>query len=518
MGSRYRRGAGRLGETTDVGPRPQTAMSDRNSQRFAVGRPLRAGLARRVPRRELGVRTAISEAASVADVAQREGRYRRWLATGDAIAAVVSLVVVLVLGLGADLRPLGATLAVVSLVAANKLSGLYDRDDIVLHRSTLDEVPRLVQISGLFALIAWLLHGALTSAFLHQINILFLWATVFAALVTARSVARHGAARFSTTERCLVLGDAEVARRIQIKIRDSRVKADVVHAMPMTADAQSEHLRDQAAFCELIRLHDVQRVIIAPAGSWSGPTLEMVRMAKAAGLRVSLLPSLLEVVGSSVEFDELDGLTMLGIRRFGLTRSSRAVKRGLDVVGVSLGLFAVAPLLALIAVAIRLDSRGPVFFRQTRVGRDGRRFQMIKFRTMVPEAEALRPGLEALNEGAEGFFKIADDPRVTRMGRLLRRTSLDELPQLFNVLIGEMSLVGPRPLVEEEDARILGFDRGRLHLTPGMTGHWQILGSARIPIDEMMSIDYLYVANWSMWTDIKILLRTAVHVFMRKGM
>jgi lipopolysaccharide/colanic/teichoic acid biosynthesis glycosyltransferase len=150
------------------------------------------------------------------------------------------------------------------------------------------------------------------------------------------------------------------------------------------------------------------------------------------------------------------------------------------------------------------------------VGRDGKHFEIFKFRTMVPEAEVLKSDLVHLNE-TEGLFKIADDPRITRAGRLLRRTALDELPQLFNVWRGEMSLVGPRPLVTDEDAKIEGLDRSRLHLTPGMTGDWQILGSVRTPLHEMVGIDYLYVANWSLWTDLKIMLRTIPYMLARRG-
>ena len=133
------------------------------------------------------------------------------------------------------------------------------------------------------------------------------------------------------------------------------------------------------------------------------------------------------------------------------------------------------------------------------------------------DADARKDALRHLNETV-GLFKIENDPRITRVGRFLRRSSLDELPQLLNVWRGEMSLVGPRPLVEDEDAQVHGFDRHRLHLTPGMTGHWQILGSARIPMDEMVGIDYLYVANWSLWIDVKILLRTIPYVFTSRGM
>src|SRR5439155_16383707 len=145
----------------------------------------------------------------------------------------------------------------------------------------------------------------------------------------------------------------------------------------------------------------------------------------------------------------------------------------------------------------------------------GRRFYMLKFRTMVPNAEDLKDSLRHRNEAKEGLFKIAEDPRVTRVGRWLRKTALDELPQLFNVLAGEMSLVGPRPLVVDEDELVTGWDRRRLHLTPGMTGPWQILGGGRVPLVQMVKIDYLYVTGWSLWNDIKIMLRTAGYVVAR---
>jgi lipopolysaccharide/colanic/teichoic acid biosynthesis glycosyltransferase len=231
---------------------------------------------------------------------------------------------------------------------------------------------------------------------------------------------------------------------------------------------------------------------------------------------VSILPRIFEAVGSSVEFDHVDGLTMLGVRRFGLTRSSTFLKRAFDLIGATFLLLAFAPLMAAIAVAIRLGGPGPLVFRQVRVGRDGRRFTIYKFRTMIPEADEIKHTLLHLNE-TEGLFKIAADPRITKVGRLLRSFSLDELPQLLNVWRGEMSLVGPRPLVVDEDAQIEGLDRSRLQLTPGMTGHWQILGSARVPLTEMVGIDYLYIANWSLWTDLKILLRTGAYVLGRRG-
>jgi exopolysaccharide biosynthesis polyprenyl glycosylphosphotransferase len=255
---------------------------------------------------------------------------------------------------------------------------------------------------------------------------------------------------------------------------------------------------------------------VAPRSTDAEDMLEVIRTAKLEGVAVTVLPRLFEVVGSSIEFDQVDGLTMLGVRRFGLSRSSRWIKRGFDLVGASILLLAVAPVMAFIAICVRLDSPGPALFRQTRVGRDGHRFEIFKFRSMVVDAEDRKDDLRHLNE-TEGLFKIADDPRITRVGRILRVSSLDELPQLFNVWRGEMSIVGPRPLVVDEDEQVQGLDRARLHLTPGMTGPWQVLGSGRIPMQQMIGIDYLYAANWSLWTDAKIILRTIPHVLAARG-
>ncbi len=177
-----------------------------------------------------------------------------------------------------------------------------------------------------------------------------------------------------------------------------------------------------------------------------------------------------------------------------------------------------APVLALIALAIKVDTRGPAFFRQRRMGGNETPFEMLKFRTMTDGADSERESLSDRNEAEGGLFKIKDDPRITRVGRFLRRTSLDELPQLFNVIRGDMSLVGPRPLVISEDKRIVGWQRHRMLLPPGMTGMWQVQGSARIPLHEMVKIDYLYGANWSLWLDVKILLRTVGFVLNGRGL
>jgi lipopolysaccharide/colanic/teichoic acid biosynthesis glycosyltransferase len=174
------------------------------------------------------------------------------------------------------------------------------------------------------------------------------------------------------------------------------------------------------------------------------------------------------------------------------------------------------PVMVGIALAVRLDSPGPVLFRQQRIGRGGRRFQLLKFRTMVPDADAMTERLMA-DSSDPHWLQLEHDPRITRVGRFLRSTSLDELPQLYNVLAGHMSLVGPRPLSVRDDARVGGWARGRLDITPGLTGLWQVLGRKSVPFEEMVKLDYVYVNNWSLWGDVKLLLQTLPAVIAGRG-
>jgi lipopolysaccharide/colanic/teichoic acid biosynthesis glycosyltransferase len=257
--------------------------------------------------------------------------------------------------------------------------------------------------------------------------------------------------------------------------------------------------------------------VLAPGPGASEELVNSVRQIRDAGLKVSVLPRHARVAGSAVALDRLDGITLLGVQRFHITRSSRALKRGFDVVGSVIALVLISPLLAAIAIAIRVDSPGPILFRQRRAGRDGQYFEMFKFRSMYDGADRDRGALDHLNE-ADGVFKLREDPRVTRVGRVLRRHSLDELPQLVNVLRGDMSLVGPRPLPLEEDRLIQGWKRRRLELRPGITGPWQLLGPTRSSLREMANLDNQYVADWSLWNDVRILLLTVPHVIGRRGL
>jgi exopolysaccharide biosynthesis polyprenyl glycosylphosphotransferase len=508
------------GETTGEVETQQLPWSDTPT---APPRGLRGLGARRRGGMGQASQPQITEARGPAASLLRDALFRRVLLVAD----VVAIVGAFALTVGLASRSLQLTWASAAglpiLLVCAKLSGLYDRDETLLRKTTLDEAPKLLQVATLCALVAWLAGGLLVSGTLDRHEALFLWLALVAGLVLARAVARWLALRLSPTERCLFIGDAVSAEAIRAKLEHRcGIKAvmvaqiDLDKTAPWSTDSFSAPRLTEIR--DLARSLDVHRAIVAPRSADAGETLDLVRTLKAVGVRVSVLPRLLEVVGSSVEFDDLHGITVMGVRRFDLTRSSAAVKRTFDLTGATLGLVAVSPLMLAAAVAIKLDSRGPVFFRQLRVGQHGQRFYMLKFRTMVPEADAMKDSLRHRNEAQDGFFKIADDPRVTRVGRFLRKSALDELPQLLNIVRGEMSLVGPRPLVVEEDQRIEGWHRRRLELMPGMTGHWQILGPARVPLREMVAIDYLYVANWSLWTDVKILLRTVPHVVGRRGL
>jgi exopolysaccharide biosynthesis polyprenyl glycosylphosphotransferase len=454
------------------------------------------------------------------ETASRTTAFRRALVGADLVAAGAALALISALAEHA-VRPASLLTAVLVVVAA-KVSRLYDRDEARLRKSTLEEVPALFQLSGLSAFLLFLGDGWL-AGHIGRVEILVLWGLLFLFLCIGRSLARRAALALLPPERCLVVGDQHRAEELLDKLAGRG--AQVVGFVPLVERRRrragtrvAEPCADLEAIIRRTRAH---RVIAVPGSHAEAESLlTCVSHAQELGAYVSLLPGMGEVIGSSVEFDHVDGVTLLGVHRFGLTRSSRMIKRAVDVVGATFGLLVVSPLLAVVALAIKLDSPGPVLFRQPRMGRRERPFDMLKFRTMQEDAEARRELLAAMSHAGEGLFKVAGDPRITRVGRVLRRFSLDELPQLINVLRGDMSLVGPRPLVLDEDRRIEGRHRRRLQLSPGITGPWQVLGTAerRVPLRDMVTLDYLYVGNWSLWSDVKILLRTAVHVVRGHGL
>ena len=267
----------------------------------------------------------------------------------------------------------------------------------------------------------------------------------------------------------------------------------------------------------MIEDRDMDHLMVQPSPDMDiDEIVRLMRLCHRNLIRFSVLPTHRQTLNPGAEIDRIEGLGVLVYHPSMLSPSSRLLKRGVDIAISAAALVLLAPLLPLIALAIALDSRGAILFKQTRVGRYGRRFRLLKFRTMVQDADHMVDGLMAQSRDPD-CLSLAQDPRATRVGRFLRITSLDEIPQLWNVLIGDMSLVGPRPLPERDDRKIEGWSRHRLDLRPGLTGPWQVLGRNNIPFREMVDIDNDYAAGWSLWGDFRLILRTVPVVVFRRG-
>ncbi|MCA0308415.1 MAG: sugar transferase [Actinobacteria bacterium] len=269
---------------------------------------------------------------------------------------------------------------------------------------------------------------------------------------------------------------------------------------------------------EVIEEHDIATVIFAE-GSFASPA-DFRRMAwelEEKAVHMIVVPALTDVSAQRLDVRPVAGLPLVDVDRPQAIEAARWIKRLFDVVGSALLLLLASPVMGLVALAIKLEDRGPVMFRQTRVGRKGQVFECLKFRSMSVDAEARLAALMAKNEGAGPLFKMTNDPRITRVGRFIRRFSLDELPQLWNALRGDMSLVGPRPALPTEVAQYDSDTRRRLDVRPGLTGLWQVSGRSNLSWDDTVRLDLYYVDNWSMVQDLMILAKTAKAVVGSAG-
>jgi exopolysaccharide biosynthesis polyprenyl glycosylphosphotransferase len=276
-------------------------------------------------------------------------------------------------------------------------------------------------------------------------------------------------------------------------------------------------LGDTNRLPELIVEHDVDEVMITLPWVSHRKIIHLMQQCERRAVRVRIVPDLFQMALSQVVVDHLDGIPLLGIREPALSEWQVVLKRVIDVLISALGLIMLSPVLLLVALALKLDSPGPIIFRQVRVGRGGREFVCFKFRSMCVDAEARLNELREKNESSGPLFKMRHDPRLTRMGRLLRRTSMDELPQLWNILRGEMSLIGPRPAIPAEVTQYEAWHRRRLEASPGLTGLWQVSGRSNLTFDEMVLLDIYYIENWSPVLDLQIMLKTIPTVILGAG-
>jgi exopolysaccharide biosynthesis polyprenyl glycosylphosphotransferase len=317
--------------------------------------------------------------------------------------------------------------------------------------------------------------------------------------------------------RAVLVGSGANIQAVADALRDSRTIEPYGFVARSPAPLVSG-LRDFRSLEQLERHFDaVDEVLIADPDFPQDRAVELVDTCHRNGLRVRVAPSTMEILMDRVEFVPGQALPLFELKPPVFDGVDFAVKRVFDLVGAMLLLVVLAPLLAVIALAIRTTSRGPVLYRSLRPGIGGRPFACLKFRTMVEGADELQPQLEVRNELGGAIFKLRDDPRVTSVGRFLRRWSLDELPQLLNVLRGEMSLVGPRPLPQRDYDRLADWHRKRYLVLPGMTGLWQVSGRAELDFDELVRLDFLYLEHWSVFLDLSIMLKTIPAVIRARG-
>jgi exopolysaccharide biosynthesis polyprenyl glycosylphosphotransferase len=412
-----------------------------------------------------------------------------------------------------------------------RVHGLYDRDEERASHSTLDDlvgVFHLVTV-GTFLFFAGSWVTGLAKPYPPKLLTFWVLAIAFIAL------ARVGARAFARTRRAyvqnaVIVGVDSVATLVARKILDhAEYGVNIVGFVDSAADPGTEVVGGLTVLGrpdelpDIVRAHDVERVVVAFFDRPVGEAIDLVRRTKDLGVQTDIVPRLFAAVDPRAQIHTLEGFPLIGVPPARLWRSSLSVKRSLDVVLSTLGLLVLSPLFAFIALRVRLGSRGPVFYRHERVGMNGRPFQLVKFRTMYLEhsagerygGEAAADALQRLLEDPvaraefESTHKLADDPRVTKFGRFLRRTSLDELPQLFNVLRGDMSLVGPRPVTEAELDRYHDEVATLLSFRPGLTGYWQINGRSRTMYEERVRLDIAYVRGWSLKLDFAVLGKTA---------
>jgi exopolysaccharide biosynthesis polyprenyl glycosylphosphotransferase len=432
-------------------------------------------------------------------------------------------------GLGAEVALFVLTLPIWLLGA--KLFGLYDRDEERAHYSTTDDLVRVFLLGtvGVFVFTHGFLITQLAEPNLTKQTVF--WALLITCIpvarIGARTVGRKGRAYVQNT---VIVGADEVGQLVARKLLLHREFG--IKLLGFVNDRPAELRPDLGDLCilgtvddlpEITRRHQVERVVFAfPEGSHDR-LVHHVRTLRDSGVQVDIVPRLYEAIGPKHDVHTIEGVPLLGLAPVKLPRSSRMIKRSLDIAGATVGLVLTAPLFALAAFPIKIDSRGPVFFRQIRLGKDMREFTLFKFRTMrvdVDESKHRDYIAQTMSAsatvGENGCYKLERTDEITRVGRWLRKTSLDELPQLWNVLKGEMSLVGPRPCLPYELEFFAPHQLDRFLVPAGLTGLWQVSARANSTFGEALDLDVLYAQSWSLGLDVSLMARTPLQL-LRPG-
>ena len=454
---------------------------------------------------------------------RRGALLRRLLALGDWTALIAALLVVTSATSSTDVADLfWAILFSPSWIFVIKLHGLYDHDHRRIRHSTLDEVPSLVSATVLGTLVLDGLLAISPVGPLSPKSAIALGVGTLLGSFILRGSRRWVWHRATPVALGLVIGPPAtvdtVARRV-VTHPETRLHL-VGYLSPSREEEDSAELPRLGRIADIAAVAEVtgiERVVVTEGQMSELAAERLIEECKRAGLALTFLPQHYGLLGPGIELNRLAELPVLDFRFSDPPRSTQAMKRATDVLVSGLLLVLLSPLLLCAAIATLVDSGRPVFFRQRRAGKDGVPFTMLKFRTMVADAEERLAELIDLSKLSEPAFKIPDDPRVTRVGKYLRRTSIDELPQLFNVLRGEMSLVGPRP---EEEAIVALYDerqRGRLAIKPGLTGPMQVYGRGDLTFEERLAMERDYLDNLSLLTDVQILMRTPRAIMRGEG-
>jgi len=401
-----------------------------------------------------------------------------------------------------------------------KLYGLYDNDDRRLAHRTTQELPSLLATAAI-SVVAWkaltLLLGA--NPPVSSASVVTIGAVAGVSSAFLRSGVRTIARRTSPPERTLIIGAGEKALLVASRLERYRKNEGGILVLGFVTDEKGREERDPVLrehqflgtlndLPELLEREQISRVVIAKEASAAEKTGPIIDLCLSKGVAATLVPVQSEVLGPAAEITRVADVAVIEFNSTVVPRSTLAIKRTIDLAVSSTLLALASPILLVSAGAVAFTSRGPVFFRQTRVGKDGRPFTMLKLRTMQADAEDQLDDLIDLDNLDQPAFKIENDPRVTPVGRVLRRYSIDEIPQFLNVLAGSMSLVGPRP---EEEAVVALYDerqRTRLAVKPGLTGPMQVEGRGALSFEERLSLERDYIENLSIGRDIELILRT----------
>ncbi|MGZ5385060.1 MAG: sugar transferase [Acidimicrobiia bacterium] len=451
---------------------------------------------------------------------------RRLLLAADLSAILLAMVISLAV-VSDRPDPVSATFVLVPTLVAWALIlrsyGLYDRQVQRVQASTLDDAAPLFHAVVLGTLATWLFSKLIAGSEKLMMSELLVFAVVVIILITAlRSLVLRAHLRAQGPEKVLIAASAESVGQMREKLaRHPEYGMHLRGAIILGAGPEKPLGLDlQPVRQDLDRMiegREIDQLMVQHGPDMDNEEIvRLMRLCHRHLVRFSVVPVNRQTLNPGAEIDRIEGLGILVYHPPVLSPSSRFLKRFRDIAVSATALLLFAPLMPFIALALRLDSRGPILFRQARIGRYGVRFRLLKFRTMVDDAEERVDELMADSRDPDCLL-LDQDPRVTRVGRFLRRTSLDEIPQLWNILVGDMSLVGPRPLPERDDRMIEGWSRHRLDLRPGLTGPWQVMGRNDIPFREMVDIDYDYSAAWSFWGDIRLMLQTVRVVISRRG-